>query len=228
MGRLRGVLMRDEWMAAGPVAAPAPAGAGMTGRRRFLRGGVALGAGGLLAAAGGLTLAAAVAAPAGAQVSSYSWQTNWRWCSKCQGLFFGGYQGNQGLCAAGGAHAGNSSSSYDYLVNYNVGPRLPDEARPPFELFQSGWRFCQRCLSMAYGANGPGWCPGSGRHDHSISYDYWIYAPGENVDVPFMQPGWRWCGKCLGFAYAGNGPGPCSYDGYHDHRDSFAYYSWFV
>jgi len=40
------------------------------------------------------------------------WQSNWRWCNKCQGLFFGSLPDS--VCPAGGAH--NSVGSADYSL----------------------------------------------------------------------------------------------------------------
>ena len=39
-----------------------------------------------------------------------SLQPNWRWCHKCQGLFFAGNPGP--VCAAGGAHENVGSGNY--------------------------------------------------------------------------------------------------------------------
>ena len=41
-------------------------------------------------------------------------QDNWRWCHKCQGLFFGG-NATQGHCPAGGAHDHVGSGDYSLL-----------------------------------------------------------------------------------------------------------------
>ena len=37
-------------------------------------------------------------------------QQNWRWCNKCQGLFFGGNPGPK--CPAGGKHDKTGSGNY--------------------------------------------------------------------------------------------------------------------
>jgi extracellular elastinolytic metalloproteinase len=42
-------------------------------------------------------------------------QDNWRWCHKCQGLFFAGFSGSH--CPAGGAH--DSNPSINYLLSFN-------------------------------------------------------------------------------------------------------------
>jgi hypothetical protein len=38
-------------------------------------------------------------------------QENWRWCNKCQGLFFAGGP-NKGVCPAGGEHSHDGSGNY--------------------------------------------------------------------------------------------------------------------
>ena len=39
-----------------------------------------------------------------------------------------------------------------------------------------------------------------------------------------MQNNWRWCGKCQGLAFAGNGAqGPCPAGGQHNHAGSWDY-----
>jgi hypothetical protein len=50
-------------------------------------------------------------------------QSEWKWCDKCQGLFFSG--GNTlGVCPAKGAH--NDAGSGDYLLATSGGGRVPD------------------------------------------------------------------------------------------------------
>jgi hypothetical protein len=40
-------------------------------------------------------------------------QSNWRWCNKCQGLFFGGNAGS--VCPAGGPHSKVGSGNYSLI-----------------------------------------------------------------------------------------------------------------
>lgn len=44
-----------------------------------------------------------------------STQANWRWCSKCQGLFFAGTPA-KGVCPAGGPHSDQGSGQYSMLA----------------------------------------------------------------------------------------------------------------
>ena len=44
-------------------------------------------------------------------------QPGWRWCSKCQGLFYGGLgSARMGVCPAGGTHV--NTASYNYFLFY--------------------------------------------------------------------------------------------------------------
>jgi hypothetical protein len=73
-------------------------------RRRFLivGGGAVLGAIGVLGkASGSLTVA----------------QRHWRFCHKCQALFYDGYQ-EKGRCAAGGAHV---AQGYNFVLPHFKG-----------------------------------------------------------------------------------------------------------
>lgn len=42
-------------------------------------------------------------------------QSNWRYCSKCRGLWFGGQDKEGGVCPAGGAHISTPSGDYVLL-----------------------------------------------------------------------------------------------------------------
>jgi kumamolisin len=85
-------------------------------------------------------------------------QGGWRWCHKCQGLFFAGNpsQGpNQGVCPADNqTHDGSQSVHYAAVLG-------EDDAGQ-----QGGWRLCHKCQGMFFGQNmslGP--CPAGGSHD---------------------------------------------------------------
>jgi len=89
-------------------------------RRRFLN----RGAGMLAVAAGAMlvparqSLAKTVPARHGVakpnQGSDPTVQHDWRWCDKCQGLFYAGI--SLGVCPAGGSHRVGGSTDYALLV----------------------------------------------------------------------------------------------------------------
>jgi hypothetical protein len=116
-------------------------------------------------------------------------QSNWRWCSNCQGLFFAGNP-TLGVCPAGGAHTDAGSDNYV----------LPDLASG--QPGQSNWRWCSNCQGLFF-AGGPtlGVCPAGGAHTDAGSDNYVL------PDLASGQPGqsnWRWCSNCQGLFFAGN------------------------
>lgn len=119
-------------------------------------------------------------------------QDGWRWCVRCQSLFYGGH--SSGRCPAGGAH--DRANSYNYVLAHDVA--IPDG--------QNGWRWCQRCQTLFRAGQGAGSCPAGGGHDPGPSWDYVLTR-----DVPLAggQDGWRWCSRCAALYYAGAGGGQC-------------------
>jgi hypothetical protein len=133
------------------------------------------------------------------------WQRNWRWCKKCQSLFYAG--NSNGVCPAGDkGHDGSGSSNY--LLNYNE----------PNATGQHKWRWCKKCQTLYY-AGGPlvtstkkgttlpagsslHQCPAGGSHDGSQSGDYIMHKKIEAWGVS-CQSHWRWCKKCQTLYYAG-------------------------
>ena len=61
-------------------------------------------------------------------------QSDWRWCSKCQGLWFSGTTGSK--CPSGGGHSQTGSGNYS--LSHNA-PNIPE---------QSHWRWCNKCQGM--------------------------------------------------------------------------------
>ncbi len=132
-------------------------------------------------------------------------QHNWRWCHKCQGLFFAGVFAGVaavGRCPAGGGHDGSRSGDYSLMNN------APDDPG------QHGWRWCQQCAGLFFSGDGTwGRCPDGGPHDPAHSGDYSLMgapgSPGQNQ--------WRWCRNCQGMFFIGNrSDGACPAGGAHD------------
>jgi hypothetical protein len=78
---------------------------------------------------------------------------------------------------------------------------------------QQDWRWCRKCLGMAYAGGAPGPCPAGGTHDHTASGNY-----GFPINAPWVpgQRNWRWCRKCMGMTFGGAAPAPCIAGGTHD------------
>jgi hypothetical protein len=118
-------------------------------------------------------------------------QWGWRWCRKCQGLWFTG-QGHAGVCAGGGGH--DLAGSGLYGVSGSAGSLLPG---------QDQWRWCLRCQGLWFAGNGPtAPCPAGGSHASQGSGNYYLWH-GANSS-PWLQNGWRWCKKCQGLWFAEN------------------------
>ena len=146
----------------------------------------------LLAALG--TSAAAIGAPtiwwfvsqrkssAGGPVQS---QARWRYCNKCQSLFFNGYA-SKGVCAGGGGH---SAEGYDFVLRYGAaaGPGQRD------------WRFCEKCGSMFFdGYPSKGVCPAGDAH-RAEGFNFVLDHDGAGVG----QSNWRYCRKCQAMFFDG-------------------------
>jgi hypothetical protein len=103
-------------------------------------------------------------------------QQDWRWCNKCDVLF---YSVNQSfsICPAGGQH--DSTGSYHYGLNYYTS--YPNDEP------QGGWRWCTYCQGLFVTASGvTSYCPalGYGHIAGDGSYDYGITWSGTLKNVP--------------------------------------------
>ena len=104
------------------------------------------------------------AAPVGLIIAApailVQFQSGWRWCKKCQGLFFG--PGSpQSACPAGGPHDGSTSGAY--VMSFGNGGQD----------MQAGWRWCKKCQGLFFGPSSPqSACPAGGPHDGSTSGAY--------------------------------------------------------
>lgn len=64
-------------------------------------------------------------------------QSNWRYCTKCQSMFFNGLVG-KGHCPAGGAHV---ADGYTFTLSHDV---------VATQQAQAEWRYCKNCALMFY------------------------------------------------------------------------------
>ena len=130
-------------------------------------------------------------------------QSDWRWCKKCQGLFFAA-NNTLGVCPAGGAHSEAGSDNY-VLETSGSG--------------QSDWNWCSKCQGLFFAGNKTaGVCPAGGGHNGAASSNYVLPSSGSG------QSNWRWCSKCQGLFFAGNKTaGVCPAGGGHDDATSCDY-----
>jgi hypothetical protein len=122
---------------------------------------------------------------------SVQMQQNWRWCSRCAGLFWPGTDPTAGVCPAGGAHGPNTSSNYRLVMNV------------PNYQGQHDWRWCGKCSGAfwAGGQQNAGVCPAGGTHPRGGSADYGLVTNDPSFSG---QHGWRWCEKCSGLFWVFN------------------------
>jgi hypothetical protein len=154
-------------------------------------------------------------------------QTLWRWCQKCQGMFFSGHP-DQGNCPSGGKHDGSASAKY--LMEFGEG----DSNTNP----QGGWRFCRKCQGLFFHNLVPGEdigagvfsdCPAGGIHDGSMGFEsgssgHYMMEIGEGNGSTNPQGGWRFCSKCHGLFFSENPDhGKCPSGGKHDGSKSANY-----
>lgn len=144
--------------------------------------------------------------PAG-KTRPMSQQDNWRWCWRCQGLWFAGNESS--ACPAGGFHG--KWGSGDYTLNLGTGSGQDD------------WWWCDQCEGLWFAGNGTtGVCPGpaGGGHSSNGSADYFL-TQGSGSG----QSGWRWCERCQGLWFGGNGTaGVCPAGGGHSESGSGDYF----
>jgi hypothetical protein len=161
--------------------------------------------------AGGLAIVPVISLLLGPAPRAEIFQTDWRWCHKCQGLFFGGNPGS--VCPAGGSHDSAGSGNYTLVVN---SPR----EEGPRSVSQSDWRWCHKCQGLFFGDNPGSVCPAGGSHDSAGSGNYSLVM---NSPLAAAQSDWCWCHKCQGLFFGGNPGSVCSAGGSHDSAGSGDY-----
>ena len=127
-------------------------------------------------------------------VEAMALQQGWRWCRKCQGLFFA-RNPTQGESVPADRKPHNNTGSGAYVLHHQSSP-IPG---------QDGWAWCPACQGLYFRYGGPGVCPaGNQGHGYVEGSDYVLLgAPGVG------QNGWSWCQNCQGLHFAAAGLGPC-------------------
>ena len=143
-------------------------------------------------------------------ISYRSQQDNWRWCNKCQGLFFGG-NASKGVCFDKQAHSSQGSGNYALIQGAGT-------------FVQDNWRWCHKCQGLFFTGNGTaGVCFKGGSHASSGSGNYHLEQNSSLLSTDF-QAGWTWCSRCEGLYFGeGKNKGACPAGGLHVNSGSGNY-----
>lgn len=116
-------------------------------------------------------------------------QAGWRFCGKCNELFFDGSP-NKGRCPAGGGH---QASGLNFI--------LPHDG-PATKTAQRDWRFCGQCNAMFFdGSPNKGVCPSGGGH-RAVGFNFVL--PHDVPATSKSQAAWRFCSKCNAMFFDGS------------------------
>ena len=128
-------------------------------------------------------------------------QRDWRYCSKCQSMFFDGYP-DKGKCPAGGGH---QAAGFNFVLPYDVTETTKAQRQ---------WRYCGKCHGLFYdGYPQKGVCPAGGGHQ-AIGFNFVLShdVAGSNK----AQDSWRYCQKCASMFFDGFATkGSCAAGGAH-------------
>ena len=140
---------------------------------------------------------------------SWGTQRNWRWCSRCQGLWFGPSQA-QSTCPEGGNHSQTGSGNYSLV--HQASPTPPNH--------QANWRWCSKCQGLWFGPNqAQSTCPEGGNHSQTGSGNYALAN-----QIGAGQVNWRWCSRCQGLWFGPNqAQSTCPEGGQHSSAGSGNY-----
>jgi len=117
-----------------------------------------------------------------------SQQSEWRFCQKCQTMFFDGFP-DKGLCAAGG---GQLAEGFNFNLTYDIAESTSAQA---------AWRFCTKCHAMFYdGFPDKGQCMGGGGHE---AQGFNFTLPHDVAESANAQGAWRYCQDCHAMFYDG-------------------------
>jgi hypothetical protein len=111
-------------------------------------------------------------------------QRDWRFCTKCNVMFFDG-SGNKGVCPGGGGH---NAQGFMFVLPHDI---------PASPTAQADWRFCDKCFAIFFDSQGPsGFCPVGGDSGHNPQ-GFAFVLPHDVPASPTAQPDWRFCDKCF-------------------------------
>jgi hypothetical protein len=121
----------------------------------------------------------------------YPNQPNWRWCSKCQGLFQGAAQATS-RCPAGGTHDGSDSANYILARDIPAGVSQQD-----------GWRQCSKCKGLYYSLGVNAVCPSGGVHTALAGGANFVLSEFPPPRSLYEQTLWGRCLRCEALFFEG-------------------------
>ena len=132
-------------------------------------------------------------------------QDQWRFCNKCNSMFFDGFP-TKGHCPADGG--GHQAQGFMFTLPHDV-PETPNT--------QGAWRFCNKCTEMFFdGFPAKGHCPAGGGHQ---AQGFTFVLPHDVPGSAVAQTSWRFCGKCQAMFFDGfPNKGHCPAGGGHEAR----------
>jgi hypothetical protein len=142
---------------------------------------------------GVITAIAGRAVPATAALD-LPWQPYWRYCIKCNVLFFDGFPNFKGVCPRDGR--GHETLGFNFEIYYHQTINVPDTPNS-----QSGWRYCGKCAAMFFNLfDDRGRCPVGGEHQPSG----WHFVLEHDLPpTDTLQDRWRYCWKCKSLFFNG-------------------------
>jgi hypothetical protein len=136
----------------------------------------------------GLPLTARALLPRRALAQSGS-QADWRFCNKCNVMYFDSSP-DKGHCASGGGH---QAAGLVFVL-----PHSGSETGNA----QRSWRFCGKCHGMFFdGSTQKGACPAGDGHQ-AIGLNFVL--PHDVAETPKSQRNWRFCSKCNSLFFDGS------------------------
>lgn len=117
-------------------------------------------------------------------------QRDWRFCNKCDGLFYNGSSG-KGVCPGG--PGGHVAQGFNFELPFNTAAKKDT---------QKDWRYCGKCLGMFFAGfpNNLGTCP-AGQGHAPVGYNFVLHH--DTATNLGSQNNWRGCNKCSGMFYDG-------------------------
>jgi hypothetical protein len=120
----------------------------------------------------------------------------WRSCKKCEAMFWDGNPEFKGVCQVSGAHEADPLNLQDYSF-------VRSAAEDPRN--QANWQRCENCLALFWnGGTLKGLCPKTG--GEHVGTGPGLLAPHLSIrEDKKTQAHWRFCGKCKGLFWDGDG-----------------------